>query len=119
MGGRHKLVQTLAVACFFGAIATSLSAQPVPTMRVRVVDTAATAASQKPANSVQPAAGTSVTAALQATPAPEDDGLRKDPRWPQLRSCIENTATPKEFETCLHTTLMTNSSGLGTSVAAK
>jgi hypothetical protein len=88
-------------------------------MRVRVVDAAAIAASQKPINSAQPAAGTSVAAAPKITSAPEDDGLRKDPRWPQLRSCIENTATPKEFETCLHTTLMTDATGFGIAVAAK
>jgi hypothetical protein len=117
MGGRRTLVRTLAVACFFGAIATSLSAQPVTSMKVRVVDATAATASNK-TNAAQ-TAGTSVTAALQATPAPQDDGLRKDPRWPQLRSCIENTATPKEFETCLHTTLMTDTTGFGTAVASK
>lgn len=117
MGGRHALVRTLSVACFFGAIATSLSAQPVNTMRVRVVD--ATAAKASRTTNSAPTSGTSMTAALQATPAPDDDGLRKDPRWPQLRSCIENTATPKEFETCLHATLMTDTTGFGTAVASK
>jgi hypothetical protein len=117
MGGRHNLLQTLALACFFGAVATGVSAQPGTTMRVRVVDATTSAPSQK-TNGSQPA-GTTVTAALQSNTAPEDDGLRKDPRWPQLRSCIENTSTPKEFETCLHATLMTDTTGFGTALAAK
>src|ERR1700741_5128622 len=112
MGGRHNLVRSLAVASLFMALVTRVSAQPAQTMRVRVIDTTAATASQKPAT---PAPGTSVTAAPQTTPSElADDGLRKDPRWAQMRSCIENTATPKEFDSCLHSVLMTDSTGVGT-----
>ena len=27
--------------------------------------------------------------------------LRADPRWPQLKGCIDNTATPDAFRACL------------------
>src|ERR1051326_7880827 len=27
--------------------------------------------------------------------------LRADPRWPQLKGCIDNTATPEAFRACL------------------
>src|SRR5262245_53807530 len=114
MGGRNNLVLTLALVTLVGALTTGVSAQPAQPMRVRVIDTTAATAQQK---SPAPAAGTSVTAALQVTPSElADDGLRKDPRWAQMRSCIENTATPKEFDNCLHSVLMTDSTGVGTAL---
>ena len=39
----------------------------------------------------------------QATRAPllRTNELRADPRWPQLKACIDNTATPDAFRSCL------------------
>jgi len=118
VGMYGKLVRTFAAASVVGAVSTSASAADLPTPPAHVLETANTA----PAPAQEVAA---LPAASQANPIAnaaaglESDGLHRDPRWPQLRNCIENTATPKEFETCLQSALNTDTTGLSASLRQK
>ena len=117
MVGKNKLAQALIVTSVFAATPTGLSAQPLPVQPATALERSATNTSDK-REGASVATASSPRAQLTSSEL-DSDGLRKDPRWPLFRHCIENTVTPKEFESCLQSALMTDDLGVGTALAPK
>jgi hypothetical protein len=62
-------------------------------------------------------AAITVPSAARTPAAP--DGLRTDMRWPAMKDCIENTKTPAEFQTCLQTVFLTDTTGMAAMMLGK
>ena len=115
----HRLSGALLAAAVLGAIATSVSADELPIPPARAIETPAVGETAKQKIAVAPLIGSTRANVPNPAAGLETDGLRQDPRWPQFRKCIEDTATPKEFESCLQSAFMIDTTGTAASFGLK
>ncbi len=115
----HELVRTVFAAAMLGAMATSLSAQELPIPPAAVLETPAASDAAKQKVATVPLIGKATTLVPSPRAGLETDGLHQDPRWPQFRKCIEDTASPKEFESCLQSAFMLDTTGTAASFGLK
>jgi len=119
MGFGHGLSGALLAAAVFGAIATSVSADELPIPPARATETPAAGENAKQKVAIVPLIGSTRSNVPNPAAGLETDGLHQDPRWPQFRKCIEETATPKEFESCLQSAFMIDTTGTAASFGLK
>jgi len=102
-----------------GALATSVFADELPIPPAHAVETPMAGEAAKQTAAVAPLIGSSRTNVPNPAAGLETDGLHQDPRWPQFRKCIEDTSTPKEFESCLQSAFMIDTTGTAASFGLK
>src|SRR5262245_6645088 len=115
MGFGHGLSGALLAAAVLGGIATIVSANELPVPPGRVMETPAADTTAKEKVASAPVIGRAISNVPNPAAGLETDGLHQDPRWPQFRKCIEETATPKEFESCLQSAFMIDTTGTAAS----
>jgi hypothetical protein len=114
MGIRYHVRGALIVSAVLLAAGANASAQD----RLATAN-APEAATLQPASPLAPAPGSSnitlpatirTVSLTPADSAPVHD-LHTDPRWPQIANCVNNTATPEAFQTCLQSALLADTTG--------
>ena len=67
---------------------------------------------------VQPVQVASLGGPSEAAPR-TGDGLHADPRWPNFANCINNTGSRAQFEACLRSAFMKDSTGTEASLLSR